>query len=577
MNAVLHLNRLRPNLPLLPPLLSTTTMKPPFIGRRFSNLLPRQRPSATRVLRTFHTLYKRGDPNGYQRRAGSPDEQDERQRDPHRRKKRFLYSRAAEAWYNTPTKWYPLPVGVGALLLGAIQYKKRYITNQAQQEHDDEDDAEIYHERVRLQRPWQVHVLGSLPLRNLSRLWGYLNSLELPVWSRAAGFRFYAWVFNCNLDEIEHSDNLSHYVSLGDFFYRKLKPGMRPIAEASLVSPADGKILHYGVIDTTEGYRIEQVKGVTYSLDGLLGLARNTTNSSAPPSPTGPSSSTRLSPSDVADTEFANVNGIEYSLGQLLGSQSHPNTPDAMDHSASGGEKSGDGAYVKEGPTEDATTSKEASGGSVAKDLKVAAELDAGQAVPPSLGGRPTPSRRSTAAEVKPGSRLYFAVIYLAPGDYHRFHSPAAWVVEKRRHFTGELFSVSPFLARRLAGLFVLNERVALLGKWRHGFFSMVPVGATNVGSIILNFDAALRTNLPNSRARPHPPPGTYNEATYEHASSILKGQPLVAGQEMGGFSLGSTIVLVFEAPAKGWKWDESVMKEGGKVKVGMKLGEVVA
>ena len=56
---------------------------------------------------------------------------------------------------------------------------------------------------------------------------------------------------------------------------------------------------------------------------------------------------------------------------------------------------------------------------------------------------------------------------------------------------TGELFSVSPWVAKRAENLFVLNERVALLGRWRHGFFGMVPVGATNVGSIKINFDQA--------------------------------------------------------------------------------------
>lgn len=81
----------------------------------------------------------------------------------------------------------------------------------------------------------QVHVYGALPLRSLSRLWGYMNSLELPIWFRPTGFRLYAWLFNCNLDEVEHSDDLRVYVSLGDFFYRKLKPGVRPIANASLV------------------------------------------------------------------------------------------------------------------------------------------------------------------------------------------------------------------------------------------------------------------------------------------------------------------------------------------------------
>lgn len=77
-------------------------------------------------------------------------------------------------------------------------------------------------------------MLGALPLRNMSRLWGYLNSLELPVWFRPTGFRIYAWIFGCNLDEIETTD-LTKYASLGDFFYRGLKPGARPVANAALV------------------------------------------------------------------------------------------------------------------------------------------------------------------------------------------------------------------------------------------------------------------------------------------------------------------------------------------------------
>ena len=34
-------------------------------------------------------------------------------------------------------------------------------------------------------------------------------------------------------------------------------------------------------------------------------------------------------------------------------------------------------------------------------------------------------------------TELYQAVIYLAPGDYHRFHSPTEWSVTFRRYFPG--------------------------------------------------------------------------------------------------------------------------------------------
>jgi len=83
-----------------------------------------------------------------------------------------------------------------------------------------------------------------------------------------------------------------------------------------------------------------------------------------------------------------------------------------------------------------------------------------------------------------PENRLYHCVIYLAPGDYHRFHSPTDWTISFRRHFPGELFSVNPSVARWLQGLFNLNERAVYYGEWKYGFFSMTAVGATNVGSI---------------------------------------------------------------------------------------------
>lgn len=86
--------------------------------------------------------------------------------------------------------------------------------------------------------PWrtrQVHVIGALPLRSISRLYGLVNSYELPVWFRVPGYKFYSWVFGVNLDECEPSD-LTEYRSMSEFFMRRLKPGVRPIADAPLVS-----------------------------------------------------------------------------------------------------------------------------------------------------------------------------------------------------------------------------------------------------------------------------------------------------------------------------------------------------
>lgn len=131
--------------------------------------------------------------------------------------------------------------------------------------------------------------------------------------------------------------------------------------------------------------------------------------------------------------------------------------------------------------------------------------------------------------------------------------------------YKGELFSVSPYFVKLLQNLFVLNERVALLGKWKHGFFSMIPVGATNVGSIKINFDEALQTNRKEDL-----PLGTYTEVTYKSASKLLGGKPLRYGDEMGGFYLGSTVVLVFEAPTS-FKF---CITSGQKIKMGEALGK---
>lgn len=132
-------------------------------------------------------------------------------------------------------------------------------------------------------------------------------------------------------------------------------------------------------------------------------------------------------------------------------------------------------------------------------------------------------------------NKLHQVVIYLGPQDYHRFHSPVSWSVVERRHFPGQLLSVSPGVVAKVPGLFHTNERVAFLGHWCSGFFAMVAVGATNVGSIVMSKDPTIRTNRGSS--------GAPDIRVYKEPLKFEKGE------EFGHFKFGSTIVLLFEAP----------------------------
>lgn len=150
-----------------------------------------------------------------------------------------------------------------------------------------------------------------LPTRALSRVWGRVAWTELPMWLRTPVYMAWTRAFGCNLDEMAAA-SLDDFASLGEFFVRPLKDGVRPLAPSHrLVSPADGHVAHFGRI---VGPAVEQVKGAVYDLAAFLG------------------------------------------------------------------------------------------------------------------GALPAPD---------PGHAFYHVVIYLAPGDYHRFHSPAAWTAAEYTHFPG--------------------------------------------------------------------------------------------------------------------------------------------
>uniref|UniRef100_H2Y279 phosphatidylserine decarboxylase n=1 Tax=Ciona intestinalis TaxID=7719 RepID=H2Y279_CIOIN len=154
-------------------------------------------------------------------------------------------------------------------------------------------------------------------------------------------------------------------------------------------------------------------------------------------------------------------------------------------------------------------------------------------------------------------NQLYQCVIYLAPGNLHGFSSPVDWTIKHRRHFPGDLLSVNPKIASFVKELFIANERVVLSGTWEHGYFSMTAVGATDVGNIKIYDDIILKTNRAYWKA------GTYYDMKYGE-----NGLPYYKGDRVGEFNMGSTIVLVFEAP-KGMKFK---LNPGDKVMLGQQF-----
>ena len=117
--------------------------------------------------------------------------------------------------------------------------------------------------------------------------------------------------------------------------------------------------------------------------------------------------------------------------------------------------------------------------------------------------------------------------IYLSPRDYHRVHAPHAgrWVA--LRHAGTERFGVSPSLVSRLAGLYIRNERAVLEFDVAGAPLVLVMVGAVGVGSISTAWDRDNLTEAPASVA---------------------------AGDEIGRFNLGSTVVMLTPPGWLAWR-----------------------
>lgn len=242
-----------------------------------------------------------------------------------------------------------------------------------------------------------------LPRNHLSYFVGKLVHWRGPrIWAEFS-IRVFAKIFNIDLNEAEKP--VCEYPSLGEFFVRKLKPGIRPIASAAAIHPTDSQISQHGRI-----------------LNGQLIQAK----------------------------------GRDYHVQDLL-----------MSNEATKTYQNG-----------------------------------------------------------------YFITYYLCPTDYHRVHAPVSGLITKVIHVPGELWPVNKWSVENVHDLFAVNERIIVEIASDYGPVSVVFVGATNVGQIVLSFDESFRGNqLTLSKTR---------MVEYKTPISIERGD------ELGMFRMGSTIVMVY-------------------------------
>jgi phosphatidylserine decarboxylase len=139
-----------------------------------------------------------------------------------------------------------------------------------------------------------------------------------------------------------------------------------------------------------------------------------------------------------------------------------------------------------------------------------------------------------------------FAVVYLAPRDYHRVHSPVDGNITLVRGMDGDLFPVNKIGERHVPQLFVKNKRAAIvIDTPGLGRVTVVMVGATIVGRITVT-----ALGGPDVPLGPQP---------------LTPAVPVRKGGEIGIFHLGSTAVLLLEPGL-------AVAREAGPIRYGESL-----
>jgi phosphatidylserine decarboxylase len=110
--------------------------------------------------------------------------------------------------------------------------------------------------------------LGALPLHLMVKRAGFSRWYGRRMDDPATRAKIAPFIAEYGLDPAEFADAPDRYATFNEFFYRRLKPSARPIAESPVVFPADGRHLGFQQASEIEGVF---VKGQKFDLGRLLG------------------------------------------------------------------------------------------------------------------------------------------------------------------------------------------------------------------------------------------------------------------------------------------------------------------
>jgi phosphatidylserine decarboxylase len=149
-----------------------------------------------------------------------------------------------------------------------------------------------------------------------------------------------------------------------------------------------------------------------------------------------------------------------------------------------------------------------------------------------------------------------FTTLYLAPRDYHRIHMPLSGRLVKSIYLPGKLFSVNRMTSELIPQLFTRNERLVTIFETAAGPMAVILVGAMIVGNIqTVWMDQPVRSKK-TSVTMP------------EKEISLQKGE------ELGQFTLGSTVIVLFGKNKTEWMGD---LCTGSVIQFGQEMGNIKA